>query len=108
MTAGISTRQSLLNSMDPGTHAGPMIQPRLFGAAALACALAFGLLANLEGADAPRPSPTYETRAVHDPNGIGKYYMGREIAHVMGHQFADWLERATRDEEEHTGKLVDE
>ena len=34
----------------------------------------------------------YETRKVHDPDGIGKFYLGREIAHVMGHQGADWLE----------------
>lgn len=26
----------------------------------------------------------YENRLDHDPNGIGKFYMGREIAHVMG------------------------
>src|SRR5438309_1696918 len=37
----------------------------------------------------------YETRSVHDPNGIGKFFMGREIAHVMGHDNggAEWLER---------------
>jgi FkbM family methyltransferase len=38
----------------------------------------------------------YETRAIHDPDGIGKFYMGREIAHVMGHEGADWLERPDR------------
>ena len=36
------------------------------------------------------PSPRYETRELHDRNGIGKFYLGREIAHVMGHQAADW------------------
>lgn len=50
----------------------------------------------------------YETRTVHDPNGIGKFYLGREIAHVMGHQAADWLERPERDAEEHTEKLVEQ
>lgn len=48
----------------------------------------------------------YETRAVHDPNGIGQFYMGREIAHVMGHQAADWLERPEREEEEKTAQLI--
>src|SRR5207247_1331272 len=43
----------------------------------------------------------------HDPNGIGKFYMGREIAHVMGHQAAEWLERPERNEEERTDLLVD-
>ena len=37
----------------------------------------------------------YEKNPDHDPNGIGKFYMGREIAHVMGFgpggQGADWL-----------------
>src|SRR4249919_437231 len=50
----------------------------------------------------------YEIRKDHDRDGIGKFYMGREIAHVMGHQAADWLERPERDEEEHTGKLIDQ
>ncbi len=49
----------------------------------------------------------YETREVHDPNGIGKFYMGREIAHVMGHQAAGWLERPEREEEERTDLLID-
>src|SRR5438132_6304679 len=58
--------------------------------------------------DKPNPQqPRYETRADHDPNGIGKFYQGREIAHVMGHQAADWLERPTREEEENTQLLVD-
>jgi ubiquinone/menaquinone biosynthesis C-methylase UbiE len=42
----------------------------------------------------------YETRKDHDPDGIGKFYMGREIAYVMGHQAADWLERPDREETE--------
>ncbi len=41
-----------------------------------------------------------------DPNGIGKWYMGREIAYVMGFQGIDWLERPEREEEENTAKLI--
>ena len=52
-------------------------------------------------------SPLYETRAEHDPNGIGIFYMGREIAHVMGHQGADWLERPEREAEENAELMVD-
>lgn len=52
-------------------------------------------------------SDRYELRAEHDPNGIGKFYLGREIAHVMGHQAAGWLERPEREEEERTDLLVD-
>src|SRR6476660_9415166 len=46
------------------------------------------------------PNARYEHHAQHDPNGIGAFYMGREIAHVMGHQAADWLERPEREDEE--------
>ena len=38
--------------------------------------------------------------------GIGKVYMGREIAHVMGYQGAAWLERAEREKEERTDILL--
>ena len=50
---------------------------------------------------AARPArPFYETRANHDPDGTGKFYMGREIAQVMGPGGIDWLERPTREDEE--------
>jgi ubiquinone/menaquinone biosynthesis C-methylase UbiE len=41
-----------------------------------------------------------------DFNGIGKWYMGREIAHVMGFQGMDWLERPEREAEENTSILL--
>jgi len=43
---------------------------------------------------------------VHDRDGIGKFYMGREIAQVMGHQGADWLERPERQTEEKPDELL--
>lgn len=52
------------------------------------------------------PPPRYESRPEHNPDGIGKFYLGREIAHVMGHQAADWLERPGREQEERTDLLV--
>ncbi len=57
-------------------------------------------------AETPTTTNHYEFRREHSRDGIGKFYQGREIAHVMGHQAADWLERPERDEEEHTEKLV--
>lgn len=48
----------------------------------------------------------YETREDHDPYGIGKFYMGREIAHVMGHIGIPWLERDNREEEERLSELL--
>mgnify|MGYP001167986925 FL=1 len=42
-----------------------------------------------------------------DLNGIGKWYMGREIAHVMGYQGIRWLERSSREKEENVSKLIE-
>ena len=56
----------------------------------------------------PADSAGYETRPPRDPSGIGRYYLGRQIAHVMGHEGADWLERDDRREEEGTDLLVKE
>jgi ubiquinone/menaquinone biosynthesis C-methylase UbiE len=77
--------------------------PRLLGLVAGFILLSPGL-----ADDAKKPSPApprYEIRADHDPNGIGKFYMGREIALVMGHQAADWLDRPEREKEEEPSKL---
>ncbi len=77
--------------------------------ACLACLL---LVAGPPGGDGPRrppekkPPPRYEYNRVHDPDGIGKFYLGREIAQVMGHQAAGWLERPEREREEHPAKLL--
>jgi len=74
--------------------------------------LLFGCcLGYLQGAEAPLNSPPssnhYAFQKEHDPDGIGKFYMGREIAQVMGHQAADWLERPERNSEEHSDSLVE-
>ncbi|WP_116105793.1 class I SAM-dependent methyltransferase [Lewinella sp. IMCC34191] len=39
-------------------------------------------------------------------DGTGKYYLGREISHVMGHFAADWLERPEREEEENVSQAI--
>lgn len=39
----------------------------------------------------------YQERVVHSADGIGKFYLGREIAKVMGHTEALWLERPSRE-----------
>lgn len=56
---------------------------------------------------APPSHPPYVYRGAHDPNGIGKFYMGREIARVMGHEAADWLDRPEREQEEQPGRLLE-
>jgi len=74
----------------------------------LRAVLFFAVIASGLAAEAPVATNRYEFRKEHHRDGIGKFYMGREIAHVMGHQAADWLERPERDAEEHTGKLVEQ
>lgn len=39
-------------------------------------------------------------------DGIGKYYFGREISHVMGHFGASWLERTEREQEENVSQAI--
>ena len=41
-----------------------------------------------------------------DPNGINKWYMGRQIAQVMSHYGIDWLEREEREMQENTTLLL--
>ncbi|WP_231947885.1 class I SAM-dependent methyltransferase [Phormidesmis priestleyi] len=53
-------------------------------------------------------SSNYEVRSHHNPDGIGKVYLGREIAHVMGYEGANWLERYRRDGEEQPQKVIND
>ena len=41
-----------------------------------------------------------------DFNGIGKWYLGREIAYIMGYQGINWLERSEREKEEDVSRLI--
>jgi len=41
-----------------------------------------------------------------DPNGIDKWYMGRQIAHIMSHYGIEWLERPEREKEENSSLLL--
>jgi ubiquinone/menaquinone biosynthesis C-methylase UbiE len=53
-----------------------------------------------------KPEARYEIRADHDPNGTGKFYMGREIAQVMGFDGIDWLDRPERAEQERPDVVI--
>ncbi len=64
------------------------------------------ILAQSQVPDSPT-RPLYETRVNHDPNGTGKFYMGREIAQVMGPGGIEWLDRPERQEEEHPAEVLD-
>jgi len=48
----------------------------------------------------------YSYRAA-SPGGTGKFYLGREIAHVMGASNAEWLDRVSIPQEENTQLAID-
>ena len=62
-------------------------------------------VATLTHADPRHPNEGY-SRVPAGADGIGKRYMGRDIAAVMGWQGAAWLEREEREREERTDLLV--
>ncbi len=82
---------------------------------AVVCAILWcgllGVSPSVRGEEKPEAaevnSKRYERKKEHDPNGIGKFYLGREIAHVMSHQGLFWLERPEREAEEQISLLVD-
>jgi ubiquinone/menaquinone biosynthesis C-methylase UbiE len=67
--------------------------------------LLLALTLSIVGALAADAPPTY-VQGQKSRDGIGKYFMGREIAQVMGHQGARWLERPERQAEEDTASVI--
>jgi ubiquinone/menaquinone biosynthesis C-methylase UbiE len=55
---------------------------------------------------ASQADSSYQYKGSQSGDGTGKYYLGREIAQVMGHQGAGWLERSEREKEERTDLLL--
>jgi ubiquinone/menaquinone biosynthesis C-methylase UbiE len=47
------------------------------------------------------------TYGINSPDGIGKFYLGREIAQVMGAAGSDWLERNERQQEENSQLAIE-
>ena len=59
-------------------------------------------------AENPEISPeSAYTEGEASRDGIGKFYMGREISKVMGHLGAGWLERPERVQQERTDLLIE-
>ena len=54
----------------------------------------------------PPPAVVEYTDGPATPDGIGKFFHGREIAHVMGHPAIKWLERTEREMEEAPSKAI--
>jgi FkbM family methyltransferase len=64
------------------------------------------LLASFASATAAE-NPGYIEDPARRTTGIGKFYMGREISFVMGHQAAEWLNRPGRIQEEMPDAVVE-
>ncbi len=65
--------------------------------------LAFGMSDIKANADLEN---SHYTTGLPSRDRIGKFYMGREISHVMGHLGAGWLERPERERQERTDLLI--
>lgn len=76
----------------------------------LACLSALTLLssASIDAMAQAAPTDARYERIEPSPDGIGKRYMGREIAGVMGWEGAQWLERQGRAREERPELLLRE
>ena len=68
--------------------------------------LLFSLFSVISSAVAEEPAQEFYKPGPKSYDGIGKYYMGREISQVMGHLGATWLERPGRVKEERTDLLI--
>jgi SAM-dependent methyltransferase len=79
-----------------------MVLPNL-----LKLCMAIALFISLMSTPSLADQSIYSTREQHHPDGIGKFYMGREIAQVMGHPGAGWLERSSRGIEERPQLAID-
>ncbi len=53
-----------------------------------------------------KPPEAIYTSGQASPDGIGKFFHGREIAKVMGHPAIGWLERDEREKEEAPSKAI--
>ena len=57
--------------------------------------------------NAAKPSDSIYTYATGSGDGTGKYYMGREIAHIVSGSATTWLERDNREQEENSNLAIE-
>ncbi|MGF1480642.1 MAG: class I SAM-dependent methyltransferase [Cyanophyceae cyanobacterium] len=78
-----------------------------YGVAAACTILLLGVMSFRISPVATDVGQYYQERAIHSRDGIGKFYLGREIAQVMGHQEMLWLERPSRESTEQPERVVE-
>jgi ubiquinone/menaquinone biosynthesis C-methylase UbiE len=67
----------------------------------------FGIVLTLAFILSFAPARACYNQGPASPDGTGKFFMGREISLVMGHEGIDWLERNNRDSEESPSRAVE-
>lgn len=96
---------NLKSAVPPGQATRPFTGWLLAVVSAWLIPFGHGQEPSVEGRRPAPPMPLYETRP-GSPDGVGKWFLGREIAHYMSHQGAMWLEREEREEEEQPSRLL--
>ncbi len=81
---------------------GPLLQ-----AASLLALLACGRTTSSQSVGQATDTTAIYVHRQPSADGTGKVYLGREIAEVMGHLGAEWLERPARQQEERTDLLLE-
>lgn len=104
--ACIST-SPVLSRVIPGTESSAAYLAAMIPTARLALLLLTALCLPLAAGDAAVALASPYTTGKRSPDGIGKFYLGREIAQVMGHLGAPWLDRPNREEEEKPSQLIE-
>jgi protein-L-isoaspartate O-methyltransferase len=98
------------NPQPAATVAGPAPQPTVSAAAQTARPPSTSPTPT--PSPSPSPSPAADARAygqvAASRDGIGKTYLGREIARVMSHRAAGWLERPEREREEEPERMLEQ
>lgn len=84
------------------------MKTRAFPFVLVAFLVAFPIAAHaVQAGGATSTSESVYQERTPSPDGTGRFYMGREISLVMGHQGAAWLERPTRQAEERTDLFIE-
>lgn len=91
----------MIRPRHPIVSSSPATASKVFGLFALMCLALLPAYGAVE-----RSASDHYRYDTPSRDGIGKFYMGREISHVMGHRGAGWLERAERVQEERTDLLL--
>lgn len=88
------------------THHLRAFLPVLTGVLLLLGPLLTGCEGRASEEEPPETAGFYEIHKEKGFEGTGRYYLGREIAEVLGHPGANWMDRPTREVQEFPGRVL--